>query len=90
MSLYDADAEERLKLLKEWRNSNQKDIDEYQALVDEQLEKKKVIEGKLAKKLRPINKKISTFQRFVNSFTNKRNKINEEINKLEESEHRGE
>lgn len=85
MSLYDADTAEKIRLLKEWRDANQKDIDEYQALVDEQLERKRKLEAKLAEKLRPINKKISIFQRFVNSFTNKRNKIDEEIKKLEES-----
>lgn len=85
MSLYDADVSEKLKLLKEWKEANQKDIDEYQSLVNEQLERKRKLEAKLAEKLRPINKKISIFQRFLNSFTNKGNKIDEEIRKLEES-----
>jgi translation initiation factor 2B subunit (eIF-2B alpha/beta/delta family) len=85
MGLYDADTEEKIRLLKEWRDSNQKDLDEYQSLVDIQLEKKRLLEAKLARKLRPINRRISIFQKFVNSFTNKKNKINEEIKKLEES-----
>lgn len=84
MSLYDTDKEEQLKLLNEWREATQKDIDEYQALVDEQMEKKRMVEEKMALKLRPILKKISTFQRFVDSFTNKRNSIDKKIKMVEE------
>jgi transcription termination factor NusB len=84
MSLYETSKEEQLRLLNEWLAANQKDIDEYQALVDEQMEKKRVIEEKVAKKLRPILEKVAVFQKFVNSFTNKKHKIEEEIEKLSE------
>jgi hypothetical protein len=86
MSLYDADKEEQLKLLNEWLDANQKDIDEYQALVDEQMEKKRVLEEKLAVKIRPILNKVATFQRFVDSFTNKKHEIQRQIKKVENGE----
>lgn len=83
MSLHDVSNEEKIELLKSWREEVQKDIDVYQGLVDKQVKRKKDIEEKAAKKLRPILKKISIFQKFVDSFTNKKNKINEEIEKIQ-------
>lgn len=82
MSLHDVSDQEKLELLEAWKNAVQGDIDEYQALVDEQVKKKQIIEERVAKKLRPILNKINTFQKFVDNFTLKMNKINEQIKKI--------
>jgi polyhydroxyalkanoate synthesis regulator phasin len=84
VSLYEADKAEKRKLMEEWLAANQLDLDEYQRLVDEQMEKRREIEEKMNKKLRPVLKKIAIFQKFVDGFTNKKNRILEEIKKLDD------
>lgn len=79
MSIHDVSKEEKIQLLESWKRHAQEDVDGYQILVDEQLAKKQVLEEKLSKRLRPVLKKISIFQGFVNSFVNKVNEIEKQI-----------
>lgn len=84
-NLLGAGPEEQLRLLKEWKEIAEKDLDHHKELVDYQIQRKQKVEAIAAKKLKPILRKISIFQQFVDACQNKVNKINEEIDKIEKN-----